>query len=121
MSRGADSADDSQRLAIEWTAKNAKYFGGDGSNITLAGLSAGAFSVHLQLCYELNNDKKLISRAMMFSNAILSQPKTVEESQPGFDGLLEAFGIDKGLSSSEKMKKLRAIPSKDIIDKVLTL
>lgn len=111
----------SQRLAIEWTAANAHHFGGNGKNITIAGLSAGAYSVHLQLCYELNNGTHLISRAIMYSNAVLSQPKSYEESQPGFDGLLEAFGIDQSLPSEEKMSRLRAVPMKDIVNKVLSL
>ena len=35
-----------QRLALEWTYKNISYFGGDASNITVAGYSAGKSQGH---------------------------------------------------------------------------
>lgn len=38
-----------QRLAIEWVSKHIESFGGDPSNITLAGESAGAVYVHAHL------------------------------------------------------------------------
>lgn len=111
----------SQRLALEWTAAYIHLFGGNGENITLAGLSAGAYSVQMQLYYELRTGQNYIKRAMMFSNAIMAQPKTVAESQAAFDGLLEAFNIDKSLPSRERLRRLRAVPMKDIVDKVMSL
>ena len=38
-----------QRLAIEWVAKYAHLFGGDGRNITLLGESAGGGSIMHQI------------------------------------------------------------------------
>ncbi|CAK9781357.1 carboxylesterase-lipase family protein [Cutaneotrichosporon oleaginosum] len=111
-----------QRLAIEWAAENAHHFGGNGANITIAGLSAGAYSVQMQLAYELNSGAKpLISRAMMFSNALPAQCKTIEESQAGFDGLAEACGVDANLSGEEKMAALRKVPMQELVDKVMHL
>lgn len=77
----------------------------------------------MQLAYELNTEgaKPLISRAMMFSNALPAQCKTIAESQPGFDGLAEACGIPADLDGAEKMKRLRAVPMQELIDKVMHL
>lgn len=112
----------SQRLALEWAAKNAHIFGGNGDNITIAGLSAGSYSVEVQLAYELvSGGAPLIKRAMMWSNAIPSQPKTVEASQEAFDGVLEACGIPLDLDGKEKMARLRAVPTKELQDKIMTL
>jgi len=33
-----------QRLALEWTHENVSYFGGDASNITVGGYSAGEYN-----------------------------------------------------------------------------
>ncbi|KAL1407474.1 hypothetical protein Q8F55_006907 [Vanrija albida] len=113
-----------QRLGIEWVHKNAHYFGGNGDNITIAGISAGSYSVEVQLAYELNfpdKAKPIVRRAMMWSNALPAQPKSLEESQAGFDGLCEAFGIDLALSGKEKLQKLRAIPEPQLVDQIMKL
>jgi carboxylesterase type B len=76
----------------------------------------------MQLAYELNSGAKpLISRAMMFSNALPAQCKTIEESQAGFDGLAEACGVDASLSGEEKMAALRKVPMQELVDKVMHL
>lgn len=42
-----------QRVALEWTANNVGFFGGDAGNITVGGYSAGAHSAFHQLAHEL--------------------------------------------------------------------
>lgn len=58
-----------QRTALEWTSKNIKYFGGDASNITVGGYSAGSHSAFHQLAHELYfvpDDKAIIKRCIMW-------------------------------------------------------
>ncbi|WVQ85117.1 hypothetical protein IAT38_007282 [Cryptococcus sp. DSM 104549] len=111
-----------QRLGIEWTAENVHLFGGNPQNITVGGPSAGSYSTQFQLCHEYNFPvTPLIKRFIMYSNAIPAQPKSIEESQEAFDGLLEAFGISLELSGEEKMAKLRALSMEELIAKIMKL
>jgi carboxylesterase type B len=68
-----------QRCAIEWISKNVHHFGGNNQNVTLGGVSAGAYSTEVQLFYDLfqaaNEGKKpLFQRVWMSSNAIPVRP-----------------------------------------------
>ncbi|KAH6654284.1 Alpha/Beta hydrolase protein [Truncatella angustata] len=108
-----------QRAALEWTHANIGDFGGNPRNITVGGYSAGAHSTFQQLAHELYfvpADKAIIRRAIMWSNSPGIQPKDMQEQQKQFDELLSALGISLGLSASEKLKKLRQTPARDIID-----
>lgn len=112
----------SQRLGIEWTYDNIHHFGGNPENITLGGPSAASYSTQFQLCHEFNYAvKPLIKRVIQYSNAIPAQPKSIEESQEAFDGLLEAFHIPLELGGAEKLRKLRAIPAEDLMDMIMKL
>lgn len=83
---------------------------------------AGAYSSHFQLAYELNFPvTPVIKRISMHSNAMATQPKTVEESQLQFDQLLEHFGISLDLSGPDKLAKLREIPDYKLSAEILNL
>ncbi|KAL8280132.1 hypothetical protein RQP46_007462 [Phenoliferia psychrophenolica] len=111
-----------QRLGLVWTYENISAFNGNPANITLGGLSAGAYSSHFQLAHEFNFPViPVIKRISMHSNAMAAQPKTVEESQLQFDQLLEHFGISLELTGSEKLEKLRAIPDQTLAADILKL
>jgi len=107
-----------QRLALEWTAKNIGTFGGDSSNITVGGYSAGSHSTFQQLAHELYfvpDDQAVIRRAIMWSNSPGVQPKTLTEHQKQFDELLAALKIPLSLSAEEKLQHLRAVSPHDLV------
>ena len=106
-----------QRLAIEWTCKNIRGFGGNPNNVTLGGLSAGAYSVFHQLSYELSlpEDQAMIRRVVMYSNGSGLQPKNLVQIQEQFDELVDVLGIPVGLTRKDKLRKLRALPWEQLL------
>lgn len=44
-----------QRLALEWTYKNASYFGGNAGEITVGGYSAGMFARLVLFFFEVSH------------------------------------------------------------------
>lgn len=107
-----------QRLAMEWTYENIKYFGGDAEKISVSGLSAGSYSLFFQLAYEIYNPKatQIIKQCIFSSNLVYVQPKTIEECQNQFDEIIEKLEIPQSLSASEKLAKLRALDTNFIED-----
>lgn len=107
-----------QRLALEWTAQHIGVFGGDATNITIGGYSAGSHSVYQQLCHELYfvpDERAIIKRAVMWSNSPGVQAKTINEQQKQFDELLETLGIPSTASPTKKLEQLRAISPRDLV------
>ncbi|KAJ4381882.1 hypothetical protein N0V86_003250 [Didymella sp. IMI 355093] len=112
-----------QRLALQWTWENISYFGGNPSNITVSGYSAGAHSVFHQLAYDLGvpDNKAIIKRVLMLSNGPGVQPKSLPESQDQFTELLHSLNIPPTLHPSDKLAKLRALPAKILIEATANL
>ncbi|PWY93632.1 alpha/beta-hydrolase [Aspergillus sclerotioniger CBS 115572] len=106
-----------QRQALEWTRDNIGLFGGDPSQVTVSGYSAGAYSTFYQLAYDLQfpDDQAIIKRACIWSNAAAVQPKNPASAQVQFNQLLSALDIPASLSWTEKLSRLRAIPSETLI------
>jgi carboxylesterase type B len=106
-----------QRLALEWTWQNISYFGGNASNITVGGYSAGSHSTFHQLAYDLGvpDSKSIIRRALMLSNGPGMQPKSLVEAQTQFEELLESLNIPPELTAPEKLAKLRSLDAKTLI------
>ncbi|KAL6400861.1 uncharacterized protein AUP68_16579 [Ilyonectria robusta] len=107
-----------QRMAAEWVKDNISFFGGDPNNITLAGRSAGAYSVEAQMLYEFRKPapgNSLFRRIFMDSNAIPAQPKSLTDGQEQFDELCAHFNIDATSSVDGKLASLRQISTLDLV------
>lgn len=106
------------RLALEWTYDNIEYFGGDRENITVGGLSAGAYATFHQLAYDVgpNVERQIIRRVVMWSNGCGVQPKGVPEAQQQFDDLVHALGIPQTWRGEQKLDALRAKSANDLIE-----
>lgn len=112
-----------QRLALEWTKENIQLFGGNPEMITISGYSAGANSVFHQLAYDLRqpDENSLVRQACIWSNSPAVQPKQPTETQTQFNQLLTALDIPLTLPYSEKLRRLRAMPAKALLDKAKTI
>lgn len=108
-----------QRAALEWTSKHITHFGGDASNITVGGLSAGAHSSFFQLYYDshLPSHQRLIKRIYLWSNAIAIQPPSSDSSTltSQFNEVCTANSIPTHLSPTEKLSRLRSVPSEQLV------
>jgi len=108
-----------QHAALEWTASHVHHFGGDAVNISVGGLSAGAYSSFFQLYYDsfLPDTERVIKRAYLWSNAVGVQPNTIDSvtNISQVDELLQHFNISHTAKAAEKIAALRAIPSEDFV------
>ncbi|PVH99569.1 alpha/beta-hydrolase [Periconia macrospinosa] len=106
-----------QRLALEWTWKNIHYFGGDATNITIGGYSAGSHSAFQQLAYDLQqpDEKAIVRRALMFSNGPGMQPKSLDEAQLQFDELIAMLEIPADMTTTEKLATLRTLEPQTLV------
>ena len=116
-----------QRLAMEWVKDNIEIFGGDENNITLAGRSAGAYSVEAQMLYDfrihdasppVTAEGLTFHRVFMCSNAIPAQPKRLEHADVQFEELCSYFRIDANISKQEKLDKLRGLSWEDLVQSI---
>lgn len=112
-----------QRMAIEWTFKNIEKFGGNPTEITVGGLSAGAYSTFFQLAYELYHPgaPQIIKQVIFFSNCLYVQPKSIEECQEQFEEVCEKLDIPSNLTGAEKLAAIRALDSEFLEDLISTL
>lgn len=107
-----------QRMALQWTHENISYFGGNASNITIGGYSAGSHSVFHQIAYDLavRDDKAILKRALMLSNGPGMQPKSLEEAQNQFNQLLRALKVPANLPPKEQLALLRSLDTKVLVE-----
>lgn len=114
-----------QRTAIEFVAKHISHFGGNPKNITVGGLSAGANSTFFQLYHDshLPPSQRLIKRIYLWSNAVAIQPASTTSSQltTQFNELCSANSIPTSLPAKDKLARLRAISSEDLVSSISRL
>ena len=114
-----------QRMALEWTHKHISLFGGDNGNITVGGLSAGAYSSFFQLSYDsfLPRERRIIKRVYLWSNAVGAQPNpsTGESNALQFDELIANFRISPMVSAREMIAALRKIPFEALVNAIPSL
>merc|ERR1711920_796089 len=106
-----------QVKALEWVRENIASFGGDPSNVTIFGESAGGASVLALMVSPLSEG--LFQRAIAQSAAIMESPN-VTVSEGGKLGIAvgEQLGFPAGAGQLEKM---RAVSAQDLVQAALNM
>lgn len=98
-----------QSAALKWVQENISRFGGDPSKITIAGESAGSYSVSAQMASPLS--KNIIAGAIAESGSLLGfrEMKSLAEADKAGVEFARALG-------KKNLKELRSIPANDLLE-----
>jgi para-nitrobenzyl esterase len=100
-----------QVAALRWIKQAIGCFGGDPDRITVAGQSAGGFSIAVMLGTAIGRD--LFHRAILISAPVGIRLRTVDEAKPLAATLLDVLGL-----KPNEAHRLRDMPTAQIFDRL---
>ncbi|KAK8203154.1 hypothetical protein M8818_005379 [Zalaria obscura] len=106
-----------QRTAFQWIHKHIGGFGGNASNITAFGESAGSGSIAIHLA----SDLPLFKRAIMMSgNFGIMRSATLASHDESYWALLDYLNMDFE-TREERLEALRAVPASKLVEAINAL
>ncbi len=104
-------------LALEWVRDNARAFGGDPGNVTIAGQSAGGSAVTALMCSK--RARGLFHKAIVQSGGAAGnlRPLRDRDGRPGAEPYGLAFAEELGIKGDDDqaLAALRAVPVQELV------